>query len=138
MCAIIIFMNTHFSIQQVSQMTGVSVHTLRYYEKIGLLEGVSRNEQGYRVYGESDLAWLEFLLRLRETGMPIREMKRYSDLRAEGDATAGERRMILEAHQQHIIQQIKVLQDSLHKINYKIDFYHTLEDKYTNGRREVL
>lgn len=64
-------MDKLFSLQQVSRITGLTVHTLRSYEKIGLLEGVARSEQGYRQHAQSDLAWIEFLMRWRETGMPI-------------------------------------------------------------------
>ncbi|WP_308737511.1 MerR family transcriptional regulator [Paenibacillus sp. AR247] len=88
-------MENQYTIQQLSQKTGLSVHTLRYYERIGLLEGVPRDEHGYRLYRESDLLWVEFLMRLRGTGMPISEMKRFSDLRSEGDSTITERREML-------------------------------------------
>lgn len=125
--SIITYMDKQFSIQQVSQNTGLTVHTLRYYEKIGLLDGVARNEQGYRQYTESDLAWIDFLIRLRETGMPISEMKLFSDLRSEGISTVQARRHMLESHQEKIELQIIALQENLLSIKKKIDYYKTLE-----------
>ena len=60
-----------FSIQQVAQKTGLSIHTLRYYEKVGLLAPIQRGKNGHRQYSIEDIIWLEFLVRLRETGMSI-------------------------------------------------------------------
>lgn len=114
-------------IKQVSEITGLSVHTLRYYEKIGLLTNVGRDENGYRLYSESDLAWIEFLIRLRSTGMPVGEMKQFSDLRSQGDSTIRLRRELLESHQQHVLEQIKELQLHFSKIEEKIDYYKGLE-----------
>lgn len=120
-------MENQYTIQQLSQKTGLSVHTLRYYERIGLLEGIPRDEHGYRLYRESDLLWVEFLMRLRGTGMPISGMKRFSDLRSEGDSTITERREMLEAHQEHIHEQMRVLRDHLRSIDDKIDHYKGME-----------
>lgn len=120
-------MENQYTIQQLSQKTGLSAHTLRYYERIGLLEGVPRDEHGYRLYRESDLLWVEFLMRLRGTGMPISEMKRFSDLRSEGDSTITERREMLEAHQTHIHEQMRVLRDHLRSIDDKIVHYKGME-----------
>ncbi len=64
-------MENLFSIQQIASMTGLSTHTLRYYEKIGLIKNVQRDQTGYRQYTDVDLAWIQFLIRLRVTGMPM-------------------------------------------------------------------
>lgn len=122
-------MDKHYTIQQISQITGLTSHTLRYYEKIGLLDGVARNESGYRKYRESDLLWLDFLIRLRETKMPISEMKQFSDLRSQGEATIKERRTLLELHQNKVIKQIEDLKENLLKIEHKITYYKTLEEE---------
>lgn len=122
-------MDKQFTIQQISQITGLTAHTLRYYEKIGLLDGVARNESGYRNYGESDLLWIDFLIRLRETGMPISEMKRFSDLRSQGEATIKERRTRLELHQYKVTKQIEDLKENLLKIEHKITYYKALEEE---------
>lgn len=121
-------MDNSFTIQQVAKMTRLSVHTLRYYEKIGLLQGVRRETNGYRLYSEADLAWIHFLIRLRATGMPISGMKRFSDLRALGTSTVKDRRELLEAHQGDIIARLQELQDHLGIIEEKIRYYRGLEE----------
>ncbi|GED29796.1 MerR family transcriptional regulator [Brevibacillus centrosporus] len=122
-------MSKQFTIQQISQITGLTAHTLRYYEKIGLLDGVARNESGYRKYRESDLLWIDFLIRLRETRMPISEMKQFSDLRSQGKATIKERRTLLERHQNKVTKQIADLKENLLKIEHKIAHYKALEEE---------
>lgn len=116
-----------FTINQISNFTGLSVHTLRYYEKIGLLNRVDRDTNGYRQYTESDISWINFLIRLRVTGMPISEMKQFSDLRSQGDSTISLRRELLENHQKNVLEQIKDLQNNLFKIEEKINYYKGLE-----------
>lgn len=68
------------TIQQAAVRTGLSVHTLRYYEKMGLMEPIPRGENGHRSYHEQDLEWIELIARLRTTGMPIADMQRPSNL----------------------------------------------------------
>ena len=75
------------SIAEASEATGLSAHTLRYYERAGLLEPVDRNEGGHRRYRESDVEWVRFLTKLRATGMPIRDVRRYAELMKAGDGT---------------------------------------------------
>lgn len=120
-------MDKQYTIQQVARLSGLTVHTLRYYEKIGLLEGVARNEHGYRLYTESDLAWIEFLIRLRETGMSMSDMKRFSDLRSEGESTIRARRQMLMAHQAKINEHMKLLRKYAESIQKKVDYYQALE-----------
>jgi len=86
------------NIRDFAQRCGLTAHTLRYYERIGLLGAVARRDNGHREFGPRDVAWVEILQRLRETGMPIREMLRYAELRHAGDATLRERRAMLAAH----------------------------------------
>lgn len=117
------------SIQDISSITGLSSHTLRYYENIGLLSGIERDENGYRKYSETDILWIDFLIRLRNTEMPIRNMKKFAELRRQGDSTVTERRELLEAHQENVLYQIKQLKNNLNKINEKIDYYKKLEEK---------
>ena len=116
------------TIEQVAQRSGLSAHTLRYYERIGLLDPVGRATSGHRRYVAKDLAWLEFLTRLRATGMPIRRMLEYAELRRRGDTTIAERRALLEAHQQLIQARIAELERNLAAITAKIQEYHQMEE----------
>ncbi|MNF76498.1 HTH-type transcriptional regulator AdhR [compost metagenome] len=130
-------MNKHLSISQLSTLLGLSVHTLRYYERIGLLDAVSRDGSGHRVYLEKDLRWVEFLLRLRTTGMPIQQMLSYAELRRQGDATLAARRELLEEHRRAVALRIEELSRSLDALAGKISLYQRLErevnaDEYPN------
>jgi len=86
------------NIQAFAERCGLTAHTLRYYERIGLLGAVAQRDNGHREFGPRDVAWVEVLQRLRETGMPIREMLRYAELRHAGDSTLAQRRELLAAH----------------------------------------
>ncbi len=120
-------MNRSFTIQQMSKTTGLSVHTLRYYERIGLLEPVGRTPSGHRRYSDQDMAWCEFLLHLRATGMSISNMKRYTALRRRGDSTATERRRMLEQHQEEIRKKLDELMAMDDFLKRKIARYKELE-----------
>lgn len=121
------FMEKVFTIKQISKMTGLSVHTLRYYEKVGLLTEVKRDINGYRQYSESDISWINFLIRLRITGMSVTDMKRFSNLRSQGESTISARRELLEIHQNKVLKEIKKLKDNLEEIDGKIDYYKRME-----------
>lgn len=112
-----------YSIEDVTRITGFSKHTLRYYEKAGLLDPVDRNTSGHRRYTELDIGRLTFLGKLRTTGMGIQDMRLYIELLRQGDHTRVERLMMLENHHQQVLQQIAALQDALKSIEYKIDLY---------------
>src|SRR5471030_424193 len=85
-------------INEVSKLTKLKPHTLRYYESIGLIKDIKRNSAGKRIYSEQDLKWLEVIIRLRETGMNINKMKEYARLRHLGDKTITERKNIMKEH----------------------------------------
>ncbi|PFO72044.1 MerR family transcriptional regulator [Bacillus cereus] len=121
-------MENIFTIKQISQITGLTVHTLRYYEKIGLLNEVSRDINGYRQYSEADISWINFLIRLRVTGMSVTDMKLFSDLRSQGETTISARRELLEIHQNKVLKEIKELKDNIMKIEEKIDYYKRMEE----------
>lgn len=120
-------MENLFSIQQVASMTGLSTHTLRYYEKIGLIKNVQRDQTGYRQYTDFDLAWIQFLIRLRVTGMPMLKMKQFSDLRQKGDSTIKARKELLEEHYKDVLGKIEELELNSHRIEEKIAHYKKLE-----------
>ncbi|KWU66515.1 MerR family transcriptional regulator [Priestia megaterium] len=120
-------MENLFSIQQVASMTGLSTHTLRYYEKIGLIQNVQRDQTGYRQYTDFDLAWIQFLIRLRVTGMPMLKMKQFSDLRQQGDSTITARKELLEEHYKDVLGKIEELELNSERIEEKIAHYKKLE-----------
>jgi DNA-binding transcriptional MerR regulator len=120
-------MENLFSIQQVAKMTGLSTHTLRYYEKIGLIKNVQRDQTGYRQYTDVDLAWIQFLIRLRVTGMPMLKMKQFSDLRQKGDSTITARKELLEEHYKDVLGKIEELELNSQRIEEKIAHYKKLE-----------
>jgi DNA-binding transcriptional MerR regulator len=114
-------------IGELARRCGLSVHTIRYYERIGLLPYAHRDGGRQRDYDASILAWIEFLYRLKTTGMPIRDMLRYAALRNAGDATNGERQLLLEAHRVAVATQIASLRDSLSALDAKIAGYGDAE-----------
>ena len=120
-------MDTELSIQQVAAATQLSTHTLRYYERIGLLTRIERASSGHRRYSSTDIDWIHFLTRLRATGMPIRDMQQFAELRRQGDRTFAQRRQLLEHHQSHIHQRIDELTQNLTVIQEKIQRYKELE-----------
>ncbi|CAN7726764.1 MerR family transcriptional regulator [Paenibacillus sp. LjRoot56] len=120
-------MKTTYTIQQVTKMTGLSAHTLRYYERVSLIRAIEREDNGYRYYSEKDIEWLKFLIRLRDTGMPIREMQHFAEMRYLGDETVAKRRRMLEDHKKQIREQIDQLIVNLEALNVKTDYYEMLE-----------
>lgn len=107
----------------------MTAHTLRYYERVGLIQPVGRARNGHRRYSEADAAWLEFLHCMRATNMPIREMQRYAELREQGDVTSLERRKLLEDHQSEIAAQIEALQKAHALLTHKIANYKIIEER---------
>ena len=108
---------------------GMTAHTLRYYERVGLIQPVGRAQNGHRRYSEADAAWLQFLHCMRAANMPIRTMQRYAELRQMGDHTSEERRQILEEHQAEIGRQIETLQQAFNLLNHKIANYRAIEER---------
>jgi DNA-binding transcriptional MerR regulator len=100
--------------------------TLRYYEKIGLIDPPPRDSGGRRSYTEEDVGWVAFLLKLRSTGMPIRLMKEYADLRRIGPVTAERRKQILVEHREEILLRMGEMQSFLEVLDYKITNYAAL------------
>jgi DNA-binding transcriptional MerR regulator len=118
------------TIAEVASVTGLSADTLRYYEKEELIAPVSRSPNGQRRYATADLAWIEFLLRLRVTGMPIAGMRQFAELRRGGDATTAQRLALLRSHRAHLAERIRRLQDCGQALDEKIRHYESqLEDQ---------
>ena len=110
-------------IGELARRSGLTAHTIRYYERIGLLPFVARDASGHRDYDASILAWIGFLDRLKTTGMPIRTMLRYAALRRDGPATAPDRRLLLERHRAQVRAHVAALQDALAALDTKIASY---------------
>ncbi|MGB3682337.1 MAG: MerR family transcriptional regulator [Rubrobacteraceae bacterium] len=117
------------TVKEVAALTGLSAHTLRYYERVDLIGSIRRVQSGHRRYSKQDIAWIEFLGRLRATGMPIRKMKRFADLRLAGDSTIAARRTLLEEHRTEVRQRITELERDLTEIDGKVDLYKEMESK---------
>lgn len=112
-----------YTIEEAARRTGVSTHTLRYYERIGLLEPVGRASSGHRRYSDDDLGAVGFLTLLRQTGMPIRDMQRFVNLTRAGDGTIGARVDLLEAHRDALAAQLALLNRHFRAIENKIGVY---------------
>ncbi|WP_238014057.1 MerR family transcriptional regulator [Dactylosporangium sp. AC04546] len=111
------------TIAEVAERTGLSPHTLRYYERAGLLDPPERGGNGHRRYSEQDLSMLGILSRLRATGMSIADTRRYAQLCREGEATYDTRRELLEEHRRKVLERIAALHEDLTTIEYKIKLY---------------
>ncbi len=112
-----------YTISEVVAFTGLTAHTLRWYERIGLMPHVDRSHTGQRRFTNRDLDWLAFVGKLRLTGMPVADMVRYAELLREGEHTFEERQELLEATRRDVITRIAELQDTLAVLDHKIDFY---------------
>jgi DNA-binding transcriptional MerR regulator len=112
------------TIAEAARRTGVSVHTLRYYERAGLVvTSVDRNAAGRRRYRKLDLDWIKVCTRLRATGMPIRTIRRYAELVSAGRGNEEERLALLEAHRADVVARIAELNENLRLIDHKVDVY---------------
>lgn len=114
------------TIQEVSRATGLSPHTLRYYERIGLIHPIGREGNSHRHYTLDDVGWIQFLLKLRATGMSIKDMQRYAELQRQGEATLPERVEMLKSLQASVQAHISELHEHLKLISYKIEIYQQL------------
>ncbi|HEY6788728.1 MAG TPA: MerR family transcriptional regulator [Trebonia sp.] len=117
--------SAELTIAEVAERTGLTRDTLRYYERDGLMLGVSRADSGHRRYCEHDLGWIELIIKLRATGMPIREVRRYAELvrDGDGDGNRGERLALLRAHRQRVRAQLDTMTSCLAAIDAKISHY---------------
>jgi DNA-binding transcriptional MerR regulator len=112
------------SISEAAQATGLTAHTLRYYERAGLmLDPVDRAESTHRRYSERDIDWVVLLTRMRGTGMPIRLIRRYAELVRAGDGNEEERLALLEEHRRGVLRQLEDVASNLEAIDNKIRIY---------------
>lgn len=115
-----------YSIAETATLSGLTAHTLRYYERDGLmLDSVDRSSSGHRRYTDRDLTWIRMLTCLRATGMPVREVKRYANLVRTGDGNEVERLALLVAHRQRVEAQLAEATAHLRAIDHKIGLYES-------------
>lgn len=124
------------SIGQASQRSGLSVHALRFYEREGLLANpVHRGADGRRSYGADDLDWLDLVVKLRSSGMPVAAIRRYTDLVRAGAGNEADRLIIMREHQERLCGQIAGLTDCLKMVTFKVGLY---EDSLTAGTADPI
>ena len=111
------------TISDVSKKYGISQDTLRYYEKIGVIPPVNRNESGLRDYTEEDCGWVDLAACMRSAGLPLDALTEYVRLSREGDATIPERRQLLLEQKERLMIQLKAIQETLERLDYKISRY---------------
>jgi DNA-binding transcriptional MerR regulator len=117
---------TGLTIAEAAAATGLTADTLRYYERGGLmLRPIPRAASGHRHYADSDLTWIRLITKLRSTGMPIRDVRRYTELCRAGDGNEAERLELLRAHRQVVLARLAEVQDHLGAIDFKIGLYET-------------
>ncbi len=118
-----------YTISEVSEMLGLPVSTIRYYDRMGLLPNVERNKNDYREFTDSDISGLKMIQCFKSTGMSIKNIRRWIALSKEGDYTLEERYTILLEQKNFIEKQMKDLEEEMKMIDHKIDYYHNKLDK---------
>jgi len=111
------------TIQEVAQATGLSTYTLRYYERVGLIHPIDREENTHRRYTTDDVGWIDFLMKLRATGMSIKDMQKYAELQRQGEETLPERVEMLKSLRDKVEAHMEELNEHLKLIYYKIEIY---------------
>lgn len=114
---------TELTVAEAAREAGVTAHTLRYYERAGLLARVDRNGSGHRRFSEEDIEWVVMVTRLRATGMPIRAIREYAELVRAGEGNEADRLALLEAHRERVLEQLADVQRNLELVDYKIGLY---------------
>ena len=117
------------TIQEASRVTGLSPHTLRYYERIGLIHPIDREENTRRQYTADDVGWIDFLTKLRATGMSIKDMQTYAELQRQGDETLPQRVEMLKALRDQVEERISELNEHLKLVYYKIEIYQQIVEE---------
>lgn len=120
-----------YTISEVAEHYKISPHTLRFYDKEGLLNFVARNESGVRLFEDVDFEWLNIILCLRSTGMPIKQIKQFVDLALEGDSTIAQRLDFIQTHTKNVEEQLEELMQHMVTLRYKTWYYKTALDAGT-------
>ena len=111
------------TIADAARDAGVTAHTIRYYERAGLLAPIGRNGSGHRRFTTDDVEWIVGITKFRATGMPIRLIREYAELVRDGDGNEAERLALLEAHREDVRRRLEEVQRNLELVDYKIDLY---------------
>jgi DNA-binding transcriptional MerR regulator len=111
------------TIAEAARQAGVSAHTLRYYERAGLMTPIERNGSGHRRFHPDDVAWVVLVTKLRSTGMPIRRIREYAALVRDGEGNEDERLALLESHREEVLERLAEARRNLELIDYKIGLY---------------
>lgn len=114
-----------YSIGQVAQITGLTTHTLRYYDKLGLLPNVGKNSAGLRRFSDDDLRWLNILECLKSTGLQLKDIRHYIDLSKQGDSSLHERYQVFLKQKQRVQAEMQKLRFNMEKLDFKIRYYET-------------
>ncbi|WP_058304416.1 MerR family transcriptional regulator [Gorillibacterium timonense] len=122
-----------YTISQVADKTGITAHTLRFYDKEGLLPFVDRNKAGNRDFKESDFEWLAVITCLKKSGMPVKKIREFVDWSMEGDGTLQQRLEVFEIHKKAVMEKIAELEKYMEKIEYKIWYFKTAIDYGTEA-----
>ncbi|AOZ90906.1 MerR family transcriptional regulator [Paenibacillus crassostreae] len=126
-------------IKEAAEKVGLPTHTLRYYEQEGLLPFINRDENKNRIFNESDILWLELIICLRKTDIPLSELRTVVELTKEGESTASQRKQIFEKHKEKMMEKQRDLDNAFVKIESKIEYYDELEKNYHKSMlNEVL
>jgi DNA-binding transcriptional MerR regulator len=122
--------NEKLTIQEAARATGLTPHTLRYYERVGLIHPIEREENTRRRYSSDDIGWIQFITKLRATGMSIRDMQKYAELQRQGDETLPQRVEMLKMLRDQVEARIDDLNEHLKLVHYKIKIYtEIMEEK---------
>lgn len=128
-------MEKWYSIKEAAERCSLTAHTLRYYDKEGLLPFVERSEGGARKFKESDFNWISMINCLKNSGLSIREIRRYMELCEKGDSSLPERLQLFEQQKNMVESQMKELQSTLKNLEYKVWYYTKAVANGTEGKR---
>ena len=129
--------STFISIGELARLTGLSTHTLRFYEAAGVLKPAERLTNGHRRYHHDDVLWLEFVLRLKATGMPLADIAQYAQLRARGEMTLSPRLAMLELHRKRLLARMTELSQCAQVLDDKIHHYRKLIVRSKARKKQV-
>ena len=119
-----------YSIHEVCERTGLTAHTLRYYEKEKLLPSVGRSAGGFRQYTDEDMESLTMICCLKNTGMSLQDIARFMELTREGDQTLRERCELLKRHRERVLERMQEMQRHLEKVSCKVEYFSRKLDEY--------